>query len=130
MALNPNELFSETTRAAPKRIYPTHSKPKKFAAGSGTLAAGSLVTFDTSALTWKKWTNGGANGTGDMQGILWPDPVTLDADEEVLGMVMLTGHAHRDDIELNGESQSNLDAELASSARVLGIHIDGLKNVR
>lgn len=130
MALNPNELFAENTRAAPKRIFPEWSQPKKFAAGSGTLLAGTLVAYDTTANTWKPWTQGGANGTGDMQGILWPDDVTLDSDEEVLGMVMLTGHAHRDDIALNGEAQADVDAELKSSARVLGIHIQGLAGVR
>jgi len=62
---------------------------------------------------------------GDVEG------VQLHATNEVIGLVVLAGDVHRDDVVLpDGESQSDLDTALKSSAlRALGINVKGLANV-
>lgn len=132
MALKKNELFSKVDRSAALRCFPTVVKPKKFAAdvGEAKLAPLTMVAYDTSTNNWKPWTDGGSDGTGTLKGLVWPDAIQLDATDEVLGHVMIEGRVHRDDVPLNGESQVDVDAELASAARLLGIHVEGLAGVR
>lgn len=130
MALVTNELFQSNSRDPAKRIVAKEILPKQFASGTGTIPAGALVAFDTSLGFWAPWSNAGANGRALMKGIAWPDPIELDAGGEVLGQVMLRGSAHRDDIELNGETQGDVDTELQEEARNLGIDIQGLTGVR
>lgn len=131
MALGPNELFeSSPGKGSQKRIAPTRNRPKEFAVGSGTVLAGSLVAYETVLAGWVPWVDGGANGAGVMAGILWPDDLTLDAGDETLAQVMLAGAVHRDDIELNGELQADVDAELQVVARTIDIHVEGLIDVR
>lgn len=131
MALNPNELFSSASEAAKLRVEPITIQPKKFASGSGTLAALTPVAYNTSTNMWVVWTNGGANGTGTISGFVWPDAVVLDSDEEVLGNILLEGKIHHDDIPVpSGETQNNLDAALRSGPRALGLIVQGLTQVR
>lgn len=131
MALQARELF--TSNAGPgsqKRIAPSVLKSKEFALGSGTLLAGTMVAFETVIGHWVPWDSAGANGAEILKGILWPDDLVLAAADESLGMVLLEGRVHRDDIELNGQTQGNVDTELQTVARDLGIHVEGLVDVR
>jgi hypothetical protein len=74
---------------------------------------------------------GSANGTNVIRGFVWPDAITLDSDEEVLGNVMLAGIVHYADIPLpSGESTASLQAALRSGVRELGITVQGLSQVR
>lgn len=132
MALNPNELFSSAAGAGSgPSIHATVVKPKVFAQGSGTLAVGAPVSFNTSTGFWAPWTNAGSNGENVLKGIVYPDAITLDSDEEVIGHVMLEGRIHEDTIlAATAESDSNVRAELREEARLLGIHVEGLTQVR
>lgn len=135
MAIQPTDLLSSSSRTAAKRIFATYSSPKQFAnvAGAPELAAGTPVVYDTSAAKWKVWTAGGANGTGTIRGIVWPDAIQLHATNDVIGTVMLRGRAHADDIVLpSGETQNDLDAALKigdPALRESGIDIEGLSGV-
>lgn len=137
MALNPNELYNgPVTQARDKRIAPEILKPKEFASGSGTLAVGCVVAFNSSTKKWVPWANGGANDTGTPRGIVFPFAITLDSDEEVIGQVMLGGRAHASDLIDNatGDLSANLTAALRSvtispTLRELGITIEGLSQI-
>lgn len=53
MALQSNELYTAGSTIGPKlRFSPEEVKPKTFAAGTGTLAVGTAVAFNTSSNNW------------------------------------------------------------------------------
>lgn len=59
MALNANSLRSTATGlGSGLRAYATSVQPKKFAAGSGTLAKLTPVTFNDATHTWQLWSGG------------------------------------------------------------------------
>lgn len=131
MALTDNELFSSNAgRGSQERVEVTSQQPKQFAAGSGTLARLTMVAYNTSTNLWVAWTDSGANGTGTAKGLVWPDPIVLDSSDEQLAQVMLRGKVHRDDIPLNSESQANVDTELQTGMRELGIDVQGIEQIR
>ena len=136
MALKTNELLTSAAGlGSQKRISPSENglQTKRFEndAGAPTILAGSLVAYEAGAVNnWTSWDVAGANGAEIMAGVLWPDPITLHAADETLGTVLLLGIVHRDDIELNGQLQANIDAELKIRARSLGIVVQGLVQVR
>lgn len=135
MTIKETVLLASQTGDAALRLHATYSSPKTFAnvTGGPTLPLGTPVTYDTSAAKWKVWTDGGANGTGTIRGLVWPEAIVLDATEDVIGQVMLEGRAHYEDIALpSGEDQADLDAALRvgdPSLRELGIHVEGLSAV-
>jgi len=134
MALKIRELFEQLAgEGSQKRIAPENNMPKEFAtnAGSALIPAGALVAYEVGAVNgWVPFEAGGADGAEIMAGICWPDAIQLDDVGESIGQVMLTGRVHRDDIELNGELQADIDAQLRTVARTLNIHVDGLTDVR
>jgi len=70
-------------------------------------------------------------GVDAVKGFVWPDPIVLDASNDVIGVVMLEGEVHYDDIVLpTGESATTLKAALRSGPRALGLNIVGLAQVR
>lgn len=70
-------------------------------------------------------------GTNLIKGFLWPDPVTLNADDELTAQILLEGKVHYDDIVVpSGETESVMKAELQANARALGLIIQGLVSVR
>lgn len=72
-----------------------------------------------------------ANGTNVIRGFVWPDAITLDSDEEVLGQVLVAGTVHYDDIALpSGETIPSLQTACRSGLRERGIHVQGLSQVR
>lgn len=126
------ELFSSTTRTARQRVWPEKLAVVKFAtkAGGPTLAAGEVVAFNTSTNLWVPWANGGANGTGTVRGIVWPNPALLSATGETLHWVMFAGRVHFDDL-LPITIFDNPDALTTGSPslRELGIYVEGLAGV-
>lgn len=128
MAFGDNELFTSNTEVPKLRIFSKSTQPKTFAVGAVTFAPGTPVAFDTATATWKVWADAGINGNDLIRGFVWPDPVVLDAADEVLGQVMLAGRIHADDVVLpGGETQNNLDAALAGGLRErTGIIVEGL----
>lgn len=132
MAYAENNLLSQDS-AFPQqlRAFSTQTQPKTFGSGSGTLERLTPVAYNTSTNKWTVWTDGGANGTGDIRGFIWPDAVDLDADDDVLAQVMLAGRVHYEDIVLPyGEAEADLKAALRSGPRELGLIIEGLDQVR
>lgn len=137
MAYDPNEQFeTQPGLGSQLRIFPTSQQPKTFAAGTGTIANGTPVAFNTATKLWVVWTNGGVDGTGTIKGFLNVHEVegehTLVVGSETLANVMLTGRIHRDDVVLPaGELQADLDAALAGGGvRELGIIVEGLAKFR
>ena len=133
MALGDNELFSSNTEAAKLRVFPEGAtQPKTFAVGAVTIAPGTPVAYDTVAETWQVFEEGGANEIDIIRGFVWPDPIVLDAADEVLGQVMLRGRIHRDDVQLPaGELQADVDAAMQAPLRAnTGIIVEGLEKFR
>lgn len=132
MAYDDNELFAQGSYDPYPRIKPVHAFPKTFAAGTDKLAVGTPVAYDTSTNTWKVWSHGAANGVGEIRGFVYPKPIQLVSGKEVLGVVMLAGEIHYDDIVLpSGETEANLKADLrADAVRERGLWITGLDQVR
>lgn len=129
MALGDNELFTSNTDAAKLRVSPKSVQPKTFAVGAVTILPGTPVAFDTVANTWQVFEQGGANEIDIIRGFVWPDKIVLDAADEVLGQVMLSGRIHRDDVVLPaGELQADVDAAMKAGLREnTGIIVEGLE---
>jgi len=131
MAYATNELFSSNTPAAPTRTIARETAPKNLAAGAGTLAVNTPMAFNTATNFWVPWTNGGANGTGVLKGILFPDAAVLDAGGEVIAHVLIRGIVHADDVKAaSAEADADVEAILRTEARLLGIEVQGLDQVR
>ena len=106
----------------------------------GGLLAGQNITISitTAGLTGNAHalatpTAGGdneANGTHLIKGFVWPDPITLNASDDVLGQVCLKGRIHIDDIPLvtGAYGRLELEAALRSGVRELGFTIEGMEN--
>lgn len=108
-------------------------------AGAELLPVGTPLAFNDSTGFWVPYVQGGANGTGNIRGFVFPEPAQLSASAEVQATVFTHGVAHRDDINtatirgfLGGApSEANLDAALAASlVRELGLKIQGLPGVK
>jgi hypothetical protein len=132
MAYADRELFQDLPgKGSTLRFFPSSVQPKTFASGSGTIARGTALAYNTSTNKWVVFTNGGANGTGTLQGFLWPDDITLDGAGEVLGNVMLGGRVHIDDIPIvAGYNLAQLKTALQTGAREKGFIVEGLENFR
>ncbi|RLB78180.1 MAG: hypothetical protein DRH24_14890 [Deltaproteobacteria bacterium] len=132
MAYDDNQLFSQGSYDPYPRIKPVHQYPKTFAAGTDKLEVGTPVAFNTSTKQWVVWTSGGANGTGEIRGFVYPEAIQLVSGKEVLGVVMMAGEIHYDDIVLpSGETESDLkDSLRADAVRERGLWITGLDEVR
>lgn len=134
MAYNPNEQFTDNLEGlgSGPRVEANSIQPKTFAAGSGTLAKLTPVMFNTATDEWEVWAADPATGTeGAIAGLVWPNEIVLDSDEEVLGNVMLSGRVHFDDIVLpDGESEDDLKEACRTDLRIRGILVQGLDGVR
>ena len=138
MALQTNELYSETTRGALPRVQPAEGPgavmTRAFASGSGTLAVGCPVYINASGYVAKLAPAGTAHATAPAAeivcGIVWPAAVTLNGSGEVLGTVMLKGSAHLEDVgTAHGTSITDANFLLAlrnPKTRLAGITIEGL----
>jgi len=76
-------------------------------------------------------TQTGVTGQTKIRGFLHPDAITLDDTNSVLGVVMLSGRVHVDDIPLiGGATDELLAAALRDGVRELGFTIEGLTQFR
>lgn len=132
MALNPNELLSSASGPSEGRSMPEVVQPKVFKAGTGTLAQNAPVAYSTDDDQWVPYdAAGGPAGADTIRGLVWPDAIVLDSDEEVIGHVMLVGRAHIDDIlAASSEADASIKADLQANARSRGLYIQGLVQVR
>lgn len=132
MALDPQELFqSAPGNGSQTRTVAHRLAPKVFASGAGTLPVNAPVAFDTVAGFWTPWTAAGANGQEVLKGIVYPDPIELSATGEVIGQVLLRGIVHVDDVKAaTTEADADVETELREEARLLGIDVQGLTEVR
>ena len=127
MAYNPNDLrVAGTAHPQPLRASAEAIRPGTFAAGSGTLAPLTAVAFNSSTNKWGVWATGGSNDTATIRGFVWPDPVVLDSDEEVLGQIMVKGRLHIDDVPAVGGTADQIKTALRATALARGFIIDGL----
>ena len=133
MAYAANEFFREDDLPTKTRTIVDLTQPKTFASvGAAPLYKRMMpVAFDTVANKWKIWASGGANGTGTIKGFIYQPELQIDAANDVLGIVLIRGTVHYDDIVLPaGETAPNLKTALRSGLRELGIDIQGLDQVR
>jgi len=116
------------------RLIPTYTISAIFASGAlKELPQGTVVTFNTATNLWQEWATGGLNGTGLVKGIVMndkTDPLVLQVADTVVGTVMLSGEAHRDDLVSDGGTSAQLDAALQSDARDAGIIVRSLEKIR
>lgn len=132
MAVQPRDLRTDNgAYSKQKRMLATHTIVGTFANGSGTLAPLTPVAFNTSTKKWVVWANGGSNDTNAVKGFVWHNPVTLHSTNDVQGIIMLRGRIHMADIVLPaGEDLDNLKNALRANARLLGIDVEGLDQIR
>lgn len=134
MSLNENELYASASKDPFPRIKSDHQYPKKFGAVASApeLAVCTPVAFDSDNDQWVVWSNGGTvTGADTIRGFVYPIPVQLHASDEILGVVMVAGEVHYDDIVLpSGESVADLKAALRSNLAARGLYVRGLTEVR
>jgi len=133
MAIEPVQLLSaDVTANDQRRIYPTASKPCRISeVAVTTYLPGTLMAFNISTHKWVKWVNSGTNGTGEADGILWPDAVTTHATNERIANIMFAGRAQYQDLHTgDGSTQgTGFDVTCEDNLRTKGINIEGLPNV-
>ena len=135
MALKSNELFQETDGVFDKpidahRIIPVKVGPS---AGEETYVPGTLMAYDTVNDYYVGWDPAGANGVEIAKGVLWPDPLTLDAADESIAQLMVMGTVRLEDLtEGDGITATPTDIQDAVKAtfRDLGIIVQNLDTVR
>lgn len=102
MALQANNLYSETTRGPLKNVQPAEGPGAvgqvAFAAGSGTLPVGTPLYMDLTTGLYAKVVVGALAATNDIFGVVWPADVALSAGGEVLGTVMFRGQVDYNDL--------------------------------
>ena len=134
MALDSNELYASASKDPFPRIVPVHQYPKKFGAVASApeLAVGTPLAFDSDNDQWVVWSNGGTvTGVDTIRGFVYPLPVQLDASDEVLGIVMVAGEIHYDDIVLpSGETEADLKTAIRANLAARGLYVVGLTEVR
>jgi len=133
MALNENELYASSSKDPFPRIKPVHQYPKKFAnvASAPELAVGTPVAFDNVNNEWVVWSAGGTNDNSTIRGFVYPLPIQLHASDEVLGVVMVAGEIHYDDIALpSGEAEADLKTAIRANLAARGLFVTGLTEVR
>lgn len=130
---NDNELFTSVDRDPFPRIKPDHAYPKTLGpiATAPELEVGTPMAYDTDNDYWIVWS---ATTTGDaetIRGFIYPEPVQTHASNEVMGIVMVAGEIHFDDIILpTGEAKGDLRTACRSGPHEKGLYIRGLRAVR
>jgi hypothetical protein len=134
MALNANELYASSSKDPFPRIKSVHQYPKKITAiaAASLLAVGTPMAYDSDNDQWVVWSNGGTvTGADTIRGFLYPIPVQTHASDQVLGMVMVAGEIHYDDIVLpSGETAADLKTAIRANLAARGLYVTGLTQVR
>lgn len=144
MALDPanHELFATESRDAVHGIHSTRNATVLLATGSGTLAIGQVMAqLDDGGGTpgaWVPYDEADANGGAIPRGVLVVEAVTLDASDEVLGVVMMEGEVNIDDLVFGGggakadfiaSQQAGSATTVAPTLRELGIVVRGVDGI-
>lgn len=133
MALETNELFDSASRSNDNRIVSRRNQVKTLAAVSGAplLGVGFPLAYNTSTKKLVPWANGGANGTGVVNCILYREKQSS-ATDDVQVVVMTEGEIAYTAVLLpSGETQPNLKAALqAHATRSPLLVIKGLENAQ
>jgi len=128
-----NQLWSSAVRSPYPRIVPVNAQPKTIVAmaGAPTLEVGYPMAFDDAELKWAPWTASGTSNTNVIKGFIYPVDVVVDATSDILGIIMLRGEIHYDDIILpSGEAEADLKLALQDGPLARGLVIRGLVEVR
>jgi len=128
-----NELWSQAVRSPYPRIIPENAQPRTIGpiSGAPTLEVGFPLAYDDAELKWVPWTASGTSNTNIIKGFIYPVDVDTDATKDVLGIVMLRGEIHYDDIIIpSGEAEADLKAALRDGPLARGLIIRGLEEVR
>lgn len=138
MVLQPNQLYSENTRAGLPAIQPAEGpgavEKVAFAAGAVTLQPGTPVYVAVATGLYSVIDPTVALGaTNDIFGIVWPAAVTLNASGEVLGTIMIRGAVDFAVLEalraaggIGGTNQQLKDVCRKPTNRERGIRIENL----
>lgn len=131
MATQKTELFLSRTQDAFPRINSRLNGVRTFkvSAGAETLPVGTPVSTDGASNQLVPWSHAGADE--EIVGFVFPREVTLDASDEIQGIVCLGGGSeiHFDDIDISvgGASSANLKTELRKArTSYRGFDIQGL----
>lgn len=135
MALITNEQYQSNT---PNTVPPVDAhviQPKVLEADAAapTLQRLTMMAFNTSTGFWGAWDPAGINGLDDFKGLLWPDEVDLDAADEVIAQMLISGRVRREDVVVSPSvtaTSGQIDDELRAKARNLGIYVQNLTEVR
>lgn len=135
MAVNykTNELWDDTVRSPYPRIFPENAQPKTISGLSGapTLEVGFPMAYDDAEKKWVPWSAGGTSDTNVIRGFIYPVDVDTHATQDVLGIIMLRGEIHYDDIAIpTGEAEADLKEALRDGPLARGLVIRGLTEVR
>jgi len=132
MALEPRDLGA-TTNVFPEssvRLVAEHNKGVKLAsiAGDPILELGHPLMESATPGTYEPWTNTG--GPNAIVAFVHPRRHQASSTGETLVVVMIEGDVHRDAVQLPaGETQMNLDAQLALSTTSAKFQVFGLEDV-
>jgi len=128
-----NELWSQAVRSPFPRIAAKNAQPKTIGpiAGAPTLEVGFPMAYDDAEKKWVPWTASGTSNTNIIKGFVYPVDVDTSATKDVLGIIMLKGEIHYDDIIIpTGESEADLKEALRDGPLARGLIVRGLTEVR
>ena len=128
-----NQWYSSTVRSPYPRIVPEVALSKTIGpiTGAPTLEVGYPMAYDDAELKWVPWTASGTSNTNIIKGFVYPVDIVASASVDVLGVLMLKGEIHYDDIILpTGEAEADLQTALRDGPLARGLIIRGLTEVR
>ena len=134
MATDKEAMVTSRTEAARLRLYPSDiagsTRSVLFGSGTALLAVGTLVSFDTAANDYVVWADSGADGTDQVQGLVYPNPIQLVSGSEVAGVILMHGEVHLDDIPVVGGTLAQIKTALRAQALQRNISVRALDDVR
>lgn len=146
MAINQPELWSTTTQGNHPNFEPKEVQVCEFAANSGseavrTLAVGTAVAHNGTNWVYLDGADDNTNGSEQIRGFVYPDPIVLHASDTVLGQVMLAGRADYNGLTVThdtggtGYTEAQLitaikGSETLPSAASRGLYVKNLADVR
>jgi len=125
-------VATEQTLPGLTRFVPEQTISVLFAdaAADKELPVGTVVAFNSSTNGYVEIIAGGATDTGQLAGIVYPDPVSIDDGGEVVGVIMTRGECHFDDLVADDPTEAELQTILREQALLRGILVKGLADIR
>lgn len=135
MARVQRELFSTTEQGNHPNVEAYEMQAGIFdgVTGGPTLEVLTPLAFNTSVNQWVVFDADGTNGTDTVRGFVYPEPVTLDATDEVQGQILTSGRVDWNDVVkavAGSYNEAELTAELQANAHGRGLFIKNLGGVR